>query len=287
MIANQHSEDDEGEYTDDLIRLKSQILAMHELLDVADVNVIEQATKMESLNAELVVAKEMLEVQREDTFAYLAHDINNQLVGQRMVLECLRDMRLDSGQADIVNTLVKSNQRILQLIKNLLKVNEFSQPQHRYLFQRNDLRLICLAATKKLDPVVSTTGVLIKSEFEDELPPVLMDEKAFTQALVTLLQNALRNSSKGQSVRMNVFRCGKGVTISISDSGAGTKFTNINHLFERFWQEESLLSLHEDLAFELFIASQIVKAHNGRIAYEGSPETGTTIKLTIEQEYSR
>ena len=274
-----------GEYdgtSEELVRLMSQIQALMELLDVADNNVIEQSSRLERLNQQLEEARNVLQSQRSDMAAYLAHDINIELVGQRMLLEGLLKSSLDDSQSKIVDTLAKSNKKVMDVVRNLIKVDELMTARDNFKFQSSDIRAFCEKVLGRLYPLLVTSGVTVKTDYGDDLPEVSIDRAAFEQALSIILQNGIGNSSQGEEVLLSVYEKSKGVAVSVRDSGKIEQNYDVAGMFDSFWKGEGYVVVDDDdLPFRLFFVSQIVRAHKGSIEHDGSRERGNSITMTF------
>ncbi len=92
------------------------------------------------------------------------------------------------------------------------------------------------------------------------------DASRLRQVVENLIDNAIKFSSEGGVVRIELAQEGPGVTLKVVDEGAGIESPAQPHLFNRFSQTEHYMTRsHGGLGLGLTIARSIVEAHQGRI----------------------
>jgi signal transduction histidine kinase len=104
------------------------------------------------------------------------------------------------------------------------------------------------------------------------------DRERIMQILANLLDNAIRFSPRGGTVRLEVRRQTGGLRFSVSDTGAGMSERDLAHCFERLWQGSG--SAHGG-GLGLWIARSLVEAHGGYITAESELGRGTTMNFFL------
>jgi signal transduction histidine kinase len=100
------------------------------------------------------------------------------------------------------------------------------------------------------------------------------------QVLLILLDNALRHTRPGGSVRLDAHTQGREVLLSVSDTGSGIAPTQLPHVFERFYRAGGLHQ-NSGSGLGLSIARAIVDAHQGHIAIDSQVGAGTQVIVTL------
>jgi signal transduction histidine kinase len=114
------------------------------------------------------------------------------------------------------------------------------------------------------------------------------DVQLAAQALVVLIENALDHSPDGEPVVVDVDASGSEVRISVTDRGPGVDPAVAGRIFKAFAQADASTSrAHEGLGIGLYLARQIMAAHDGRVEHVPRDGAGTTFVLAFPQAASR
>jgi len=125
----------------------------------------------------------------------------------------------------------------------------------------------------------------------DGLPHVAIDSMRIEQVVANLVDNAIRHTSAGGTVRVSAEEAPGGaggpdqqhsVVLSVSDTGKGIAAEHLPHIFDRFYRVDASRSKDEGGAgLGLAIVKQIVVAHGGRAWAESEPGTGSTFFVSL------
>jgi two-component system sensor histidine kinase KdpD len=113
-----------------------------------------------------------------------------------------------------------------------------------------------------------------------ELPFVSVDFGLIVQALVNILDNALKYSPVDLPVEIKGRQVGPEITIVIADHGPGIPPQDLSHVFEKFYRIQRPDKV-AGTGLGLSICKGIVDAHGGRITAENRPGGGTIISLFL------
>jgi signal transduction histidine kinase len=111
---------------------------------------------------------------------------------------------------------------------------------------------------------------------------VRADRVRLRQVLLILLDNALRFTPSGGSIRLSAHPAGKWMQIEVADSGRGIDPKHLPHLFDRFYQvaaPENDASRSNGLG--LSIAKRLIEAQGGSIHIVSSPGKGTHVQVSL------
>ncbi len=136
------------------------------------------------------------------------------------------------------------------------------------------------------DGVVAVSGqaaakgvALHLSEFEEAR--VVGDATLLARLIGALLDNAIKYTPRGGSVRVSVRPAGRGVTLTTEDSGIGIPADDLPHVFDRFFRAHDARRAASGAGLGLAIAKWIVEAHDGTIAISSVSGVGTTVVITL------
>jgi signal transduction histidine kinase len=112
------------------------------------------------------------------------------------------------------------------------------------------------------------------------------DDGLVKQALRILMDNAVKYTPSGESIRLGVKRDGEWIKLSVTDNGIGIPEEDLPHVVERFFRsDESRARATGGTGLGLSIASWIIRRHDGHLEILSRRDIGTkrTIKLPAAQ----
>jgi two-component system phosphate regulon sensor histidine kinase PhoR len=104
------------------------------------------------------------------------------------------------------------------------------------------------------------------------------------QALVNLIDNAVKFSPANSSVRVEAQETGAEIVIRVMDQGDGIPPEHLDRIFERFYRVDAGRSRKAGgTGLGLAIVKHIAQAHGGRVTVSSTPGEGSTFSIMIPQ----
>ena len=107
------------------------------------------------------------------------------------------------------------------------------------------------------------------------------DRVRLRQVLLILLDNALRFTPTGGTVRLGAQASGREVVIHVADNGAGILPEHLAHVFERFYQVPGQPDEGRGNGLGLSIARGLVEAQHGKITMSSQAGKGTSVQIVL------
>jgi signal transduction histidine kinase len=192
---------------------------------------------------------------------------------------------------------VQECRRLSSLIENVLDFSRIEQGRKQYDFEPTDLAALTRETVKLMEPYAAEKGVLLHISLASPEPVVAeegansalrvahseleVDGRAIQQALVNLIDNAIKHSAKGSPVKVG-FECdGFQARLWVEDHGAGIPPEEHEKIFERFYRLGSELRREtQGVGIGLSIVRHIVEAHGGKVTVRSNVGQGS--RFTIE-----
>lgn len=213
-------------------------------------------------------------------------DASHELRTPAAVIKGYIDFIETYGTAD--EALLKENLKVIgseaqnmqALLENLLFLSRTDQHRQKLNKKILDLDDIVGDVMSKMKTVVKTHEV----ELTKNTPAKIFgDETTIRQMLRIFLDNAVKYTPEGGSIKVSSTVAGDKVSLSISDSGIGIAPENMDKIFDRFFRidSEDLVSEANGSGLGLSIAKWIADSHEIKISVASELGKGTTFTLTI------
>jgi two-component system CheB/CheR fusion protein len=116
----------------------------------------------------------------------------------------------------------------------------------------------------------------------DDAPIVISgDARRIEQVLLNLLVNAVTFSGGSGPIDISLRQANGFAEVAVRDHGPGIRAHVLPHVFDRFYRVDEERSAREGLGLGLFIARELVNAHEGRIEVESTLGSGTTFTVRL------
>lgn len=137
-------------------------------------------------------------------------------------------------------------------------------------------------AIARTAPAAEAKHMLIGSDVKPNLV-VKGDQNSLVEAIVTLLDNAIKYSPDKSEVRISAHKVSKNLIIEVKDQGTGIKAGELPHIFERFYRADSARSKQgaSGYGLGLAIAKNIIDTHEGSITAKSKPGKGSTFTIQL------
>jgi signal transduction histidine kinase len=132
------------------------------------------------------------------------------------------------------------------------------------------------------EPIASQKGIEINVDLGENLPLINVDEGRMIQVLKNLVDNALRYTPAGGTIRISA-DMSEDVQIRVSDSGNGIDPEDLPFVFDRFYRaDKNRTGNAGKMGLGLAICRALVEAQGGSITVEsGGIQTGTTFTISL------
>jgi signal transduction histidine kinase len=129
---------------------------------------------------------------------------------------------------------------------------------------------------------IEQQGFALDLAVAEDLPEMETDPEALSQALINLLNNAIKYSPEEKRIGVSVRRAADRVLVSVADRGIGIPKGEQKRIFEKFYRvESSLVHTTKGSGLGLALVQHITEAHGGRVEVTSAPGEGSTFTLSL------
>jgi signal transduction histidine kinase len=226
----------------------------------------ELAALADSFNSMAVSLQEQERLRRE-LIANAAHELRTPLTNLQGYLEALRDEVIPADRATF-ESLWDEAERLVRLSRSLDVLAEGDSIDAARPLTAVNVTGAAASAADLVAPAMTQAGL----KFETDITPsltVVAEPDGLAQVLGNLLQNAVRYTPSGGSVRLRAERQSRTVLVSVTNTGSGIPAADLPHVFERFYRvEKSRAATSGGAGIGLAIVRQLVQSFGGQVGVE-------------------
>jgi signal transduction histidine kinase len=276
-----------------------------------------QATVQELLQEREITYRNLLaaylklqEVNRQKTvfLASAAHELKTPLA----VIKGYYDLmlagslgKLSDKQRDILEESKESCERLVRLVSMFLNYSAVESGKLILQLRENDLRDCLEELANRWSEAFQRKGVKLDASFDPSIANFRFDYQKVQQAAANLLDNALKHTPAGGTVKMRAaphfwerrvaevapiqerrrFRLPRpnSVEVSVADSGPGIPAEHHQEIFEDFVRVDRNTT---GMGLGLAIAKRLIQAHRGKIWVESEANTGSKFTFLLPMDQS-
>ncbi|MFO7601208.1 MAG: ATP-binding protein [Candidatus Desulfacyla sp.] len=226
-----------------------------------------------------------LENIRREFVANVSHELKTPITAIKGFVETLRDGAVKNPRdADRFLAIIdKHVGRLEAIIEDLLSLSRIEQEAEMGEIKRIESRISDILRTAVQICHIRADGkrIGIETSCPEEIR-AWVDPPLLEQAVVNLLDNAIKYSEEGKQVRVEALEGDHGIVISVRDQGCGIEKRHLSRLFERFYRVDKARSRQlGGTGLGLAIAKHIVQAHSGRLTVESTVGKGSIFSIHL------
>ncbi|WP_372682678.1 sensor histidine kinase [Desulfosarcina sp.] len=209
----------------------------------------------------------------------VAHDLRTPMTRFRNNAEkALQAETSDAACREALQDCVEESDRILRMLAMLMDISEAETGTMRLLPRPLDLVPLAEGVADMYRYVADEKGVGLVTEFPAEAR-LNADVDRIRQVLANLLDNAVKFTPEGGTVRLTIERHAQTVIVRVTDSGIGIDPEEIQRIWDRLYR--GTRSSHKGLGLGLSLVKAVVNAHNGEMRVSSTPGSGSIFEIHL------
>jgi signal transduction histidine kinase len=227
--------------------------------------------------------------QQSDLIAEFVHELRTPMSSLFTASYLLQRPELAAEQRlRLAQTIHKETQRLNELSSIFLDLASLESGRASIRSTTFDFRPLMEECLQVAQIKATERGIQMHLEAPAIMPEIEADRDKLKQALLNLLNNAVKyNCAQGQ-VWLRAWTTGEQLCFSVQDTGVGIPAEQISQLFTRFFRASNVERSIAGTGLGLSISRRIIEMHNGAIEVESTLNVGTTftVQLPLKQESS-
>lgn len=232
------------------------------------------ANRMVGMTAD-ITDKKLAEQRKDDFLSVASHELKTPLTSVKASIQLLnriKDRPYSETHVKLIEQSDKSIEKMCILVDDLLNMSRMGQDQ---------LNLECSTFNMYEMLNNSCSHIRFLDEYEiilsgDKTLKVFADQHRIDQVVVNFVNNAIKYGKDSKQIHIKAEAVGEFIKVSVKDFGQGIPESAIPFVFDRYYRADHLGKSYSGLGLGLFICSEIIKKHSGKIGVESKMGEGST-----------
>lgn len=223
-----------------------------------------------------------------DFVSSVSHELRTPLTSIRIFVETLQSGRIQDPERveECLDLLAQETDRLSRMIERVLSWARMEAGRRIYEPESVSVdELVQDALSAFRSQTLMDEAQPIDVVLPGELPPLQVDRDAIVEALVNLLQNAVKHTPAPRRVELRATLAGNEVGLTVSDDGPGIAKADRGRIFEKFYQADTRLSspagAQRGSGLGLSIVRAVVRGHGGRVTLTSEEGQGSAFTLWL------
>jgi len=184
--------------------------------------------------------------------------------------------------SESIDAIIRNATRLKEIIEDLTDVDNYEAGVARIRQGLISVPGMVEDVVISFQDMAASKNITLQTDIRDKNLQVSGDENKITVAVSNLVRNAIMFTNEGGQVLVIVDSVPDHAQISVKDNGVGIPASDLEFVFERFFQVESHLTRsHTGLGLGLSVAKTMVELHGGRIWVESVEGKGSTFTIIL------
>lgn len=224
----------------------------------------------------------VLDKKKSEFLAIASHHLRDPLTTVKGYSSMLIDGsfgELPERMKESLGKIFDSSERLLTMISDFMDISRIESGNMSYVFSVVNLKNIILEIAEEMRQVAMRSHLALEVIIDEGILSNVAfltegDEGKLRQVISNLIDNAIKYTPKGEvSILLSKSPDSKKILFSISDTGIGMNDATKEKIFKKFSRAEGVSKVYtEGSGLGLYVASEVIKKHGGRIWVESKGE---------------
>ncbi|MDH6253438.1 PAS domain S-box-containing protein [Chryseobacterium sp. H1D6B] len=237
------------------------------------------ADRMVGMTAD-ITEKKLFEQRKDDFLSIASHELKTPITSLKASLQLLDRMKnkpFSEAHIRLIEQSGKSVEKMVVLIDELLNMSRMSEDQLKLEKTRFNLHDMLS---------MSCNHVRMEGKYDliiqgDKNLDLYADEHRIDQVVINFVNNAVKYAPHSHQIHIIIESLEDQVKVSVRDFGNGIDAKILPHLFDRYFRVDHSGKAYSGLGLGLYICSEIIRKHGGKIGAESTIGEGSTFWFTL------
>ncbi len=226
-----------------------------------------------------------LENIRRDFVANVSHELKTPITAIKGSVETLLGGAMDEADSAprFLDIIARQADRLNAIIEDLLALSRIEQDEEKAGINMTPVAIgeVIQSALQSCQVKARDKQVRLTIDCDERLQ-CPANAPLLEQALVNLIDNAIKYSNDGGEVQLAAHAGAAGLEITVRDFGCGIDRVHLPRLFERFYRVDKARSRKQGgTGLGLAIVKHIIQAHGGQVRVDSTPGEGSLFTIVL------
>lgn len=226
--------------------------------------------------------RKQAELKKDEFLSIASHELKTPLTSIKAYTQLL-ERSLDNNDKSVSRIYLERSKvqlnKLESLIADLLDISKIESGElklNKAPFNFNEMLLTTIDIIRQTH---NNTNIIIKNRAIEE--DVFGDIVRIEQVIINFLTNAIKYSEEGSLIEINAFVEEEHLQLHIIDRGIGIPAEQQKNIFNKFFRVEESSFKFQGLGIGLYICSEIIKQHGGKVGVLSDVNKGSDFYFTI------
>ena len=222
---------------------------------------------------------ESTDKMKNEFISSVSHELRTPLTAIRGWGETISDSNVDRELAmKGVSVILNETTRLSGLVEELLDFSRIQTGKMSYKNEKIDILAEIGEAVYAYQQIASKNDIQLLYKEPESVSAVMGDPDRLEQVFINIIDNAIKYTSPGGTINVDVEEAEGCVRIGIADTGAGIPADKIDRIKEKFFKANNTV---RGSGIGLAVADEIIKHHNGLLLIDSTEGVGTTVTVVL------
>ena len=228
--------------------------------------------------------EEEISAMKSEFIANVSHEIKTPIATIRTLSENLTEgwVTGQPQQREYFQLIEREAERLTHLVENILDFSRIERAARIYRMESSSIGDATKKAIGRFRLLVDGQGAVIKEDIREDLPLCALDVEAYEQALLNLLDNAVKYSRDKKVVEVSARLENSTIVVTVTDHGIGINRKDSERIFDKFYRTPLQDGRKiPGSGIGLTLVKESIEAHGGTIKVESEVGKGSTFTLSF------
>lgn len=228
---------------------------------------------------------EEMDREKSEFISIAAHELRTPLTAIKWLVQLIQKEKLgklNNRQKEQVDKLGEIVNKMIHLVGDILNVARIEEGRFGFKTEIIDLGKIIEEIIKTSEIISKAKKLSMEKRIDSNMPKIRADKEKIKLALGNVIDNAIKYTPKQGHVAINANSRDSNIIITVSDTGIGISKEEQERIYSKFFRGNNALKLDtEGTGLGLFIARNIIEAHEGSISFASEKGKGTCFTIQL------